>query len=241
MPAAPPKTRLNNVPNFVRSIMALQRLLLLSFAALCAAAIPTSSFAQCGGCGFQFAPGIAPQLVNAPPAPPPVYAPSGCGGCNVEFAPPAYPPAPGPLLAPVPIAPAPIAVSGCGAAFGLFGAIGGCGGCGVTPCGGFYAGYGGFGAFAGGCGGCGGPPAPIYVVPQGPEYSGPGIMIPEGVYSPQIGLANPAEYPYIGRRGPAFGHRFYGYAYGTAGGLRHRGFHDRRFHRAHLAREHHWR
>jgi hypothetical protein len=36
-------------------------------------------------------------------------------------------------------------------------------------------------------------------VNQGPQYSGPGIMIPSLSYSPGEGVAAPGAYPYIGR------------------------------------------
>lgn len=56
-----------------------------------------------------------------------------------------------------------------------------------------------------GVGCCGGVPIPppwgapssLYVVNQGPEYSGPGLMVPYGTYSPATGLAAPGQYPYI--------------------------------------------
>jgi hypothetical protein len=61
-------------------------------------------------------------------------------------------------------------------------------------------------------------PAPIYVVDQGPDYSGPGIMIPYRTWSPAVPAA--IDYPYFsggyGRpyyHGPryAYGARFYGH------------------------------
>jgi len=42
-----------------------------------------------------------------------------------------------------------------------------------------------------------GAPSSLYVVNQGPEYSGPGLMVPYGTYSPATGLAAPGQYPYI--------------------------------------------
>jgi hypothetical protein len=89
----------------------------------------------------------------------------------------------------VPVAVAPIAVDhwdangwGCGC----------CGGC--------------------GCGGCGAAfgyraavvPSPFYVVNQGPEYSGPGLTVPFGTYSPATNLAAPGQYPYVS--GPRYGY-----------------------------------
>src|SRR5208282_1197005 len=91
-----------------------------------------------------------------------VYAASGCGGCGPTFAPITYA---------VPVQPAPIIV-------------GGCGGCGA------YAPivYAAPVTWGNGCGGCGGAvvyaaPAPIYVVNQGPDFSGPGIMVPYKIYT----------------------------------------------------------
>jgi hypothetical protein len=114
---------------------------------------------------------------------PVVYAPSGCGGCGAAYA---------PIVYATPIAPAPITV-------------GGCGGCG-TPTAAFS-----FvqpvapmptivGTWGGGCGGCGAPvvytaPAPIYVVNQGPEYTGPGVMVPYRTYAPPAEYAPPPAYP----------------------------------------------
>jgi hypothetical protein len=93
--------------------------------------------------------------------------------------------------------------------------VAGCGGCGaplvtyaqpvvpplVTPA---AAGCG-----CSGCGGCGGvyatpaieptpiAPSPIYVVNQGPDYTGPGIMVPYRVYAPGAGFAPPPAYSYV--------------------------------------------
>jgi hypothetical protein len=128
---------------------------------------------------------------------------SGCGGCGVTYATPV-------VAAPVVVAPvvaAPVAYSsGCG-----------CGGSSVvyaspvvqpTPI----------------------APSPIYVTNQGPEFSGPGISVPYGTYSPAPAYAPPYPYmsgyrpyprmaymrpyrPYMGPRyyGPA---RWHGYPYG---------------------------
>jgi hypothetical protein len=83
-----------------------------------------------------------------------------------------------------------------------------------------------------GCGGCAGTyveptpiaPAPIYVVNQGPDFSGPGIMVPFHTYSPAAAFSPAVDYPYVPSRysyGPGyaafyFHHRVYGgarYAY----------------------------
>ena len=104
---------------------------------------------------------------------PAYYAPTACGGCAPP-APVVYVPAP-PPPPPPPVQVAPPAWSG------------GCG-CGrpvvyaappveVTPV----------------------APAPIYVVNQGPEYSGPGIMVPYHTYSPAAAWAPANGYPYVPR------------------------------------------
>ena len=115
---------------------------------------------------------------------------SGCGGC-------------GPAVAPVTYA-APVLA-------------GGCGGCGaplatyaqpfVPPLVAPAVGWGG-GCGCSGCGGCGGyatpaieptpiAPSPIYVVNQGPDYTGPGLMVPYRVYAPGAGYAPPPAYSYV--------------------------------------------
>jgi hypothetical protein len=40
-------------------------------------------------------------------------------------------------------------------------------------------------------------PSPIYVVNQGPQYSGPGIMVPYKTYSPAAYAAPASDYPYV--------------------------------------------
>jgi hypothetical protein len=50
-------------------------------------------------------------------------------------------------------------------------------------------------------------PAPIYVVNQGPDYTGPGIMVPYRTWNPAPLYAPPSTYPYV----PGYG---YGYGYG---------------------------
>ena len=115
---------------------------------------------------------------------------SGCGGC-------------GPAVAPITYA-APVLA-------------GGCGGCGaplatyaqpfVPPLVAPAVGWGG-GCGCSGCGGCGGyatpaieptpiAPSPIYVVNQGPDYTGPGLMVPYRVYAPGAGYAPPPAYSYV--------------------------------------------
>ena len=41
-------------------------------------------------------------------------------------------------------------------------------------------------------------PSPLYVVNQGPEYTGPGLMVPYQSYSPGAAFAPAINYPYIG-------------------------------------------
>ena len=127
----------------------------------------------CGGCGGGYAVTVEAPVAYAPPPPPVAYAPP-----PVAYAPPPVAYAPPPVV----LAPAPIAVDHWDT--GGWGWNGGCGcgcGCGRSV---VYAVA----------------VQPFYVVNQGPVYSGPGLMIPYGTYSPQVGLAVPGEYPYIGRR-----------------------------------------
>ena len=194
--------------------MSVYRTILVACAIACVTVFTSAAFAQCGGCGAVAVVPVQPVLVQ------PV----------VEVQPIVVEPAV------VPVAPAPIGVScwdtngfcgggcgggGCGGCGG-----GGCGGCGGGGCGGFggVGGFGGFGGFGGGgcggggCGGCGGcsstfgyhpvVPAPLYVVNQGPEYSGPGLMVPFGTYSPATNVAAPGAYPYVAGRGYGYGPRY---------------------------------
>jgi hypothetical protein len=125
---------------------------------------------------------------------PVAYASPGCGGCGA------------PVTYAEPIAPAPIAVSGCGScgmssAAVVFAQP-------VAPSPAPFA----AGSWGTGCG-CGRSvvyaapavaPAPLYVANQGPDYSGPGIMNPYRTYMPAAPATN---YPYI----PGYG---YGPRYG---------------------------
>ncbi|MGA9319944.1 MAG: hypothetical protein WBW06_02670 [Xanthobacteraceae bacterium] len=194
--------------------MSVYRTILVACAIACVTVFTSAAFAQCGGCGAVAVVPVQPVLVQ------PV----------VEVQPIVVEPAV------VPVAPAPIGVScwdtngfcggGCGGGCGCGGGGGGCGGCGGGGCGGFagVGGFGGFGGFGGGgcggggCGGCGGcsstfgyhpvAPAPLYVVNQGPEYSGPGLMVPFGTYSPATNVAAPGAYPYVAGRGYGYGPRY---------------------------------
>jgi hypothetical protein len=183
--------------------MSVYRTILVACAIASGTVFTSTAFAQCGGCG---AVAVAPVVPVQPVVVQPV----------VEVQPVVVEPAV------VPVAPAPIGVSCwdtngyCGGGCG-----GGCGGCG-GGCGGFGGFGGGFGGFGvgcgGGCGGCGGcsatfgyhpvAPSPLYVVNQGPEYSGPGLMVPFGTYSPATNRAAPGAYPYVAGRGYGYGPRY---------------------------------
>src|SRR5580692_13061741 len=137
--------------------MSFQRSILVAIATLITVGMTQVAFAQygCGGCGTAV---YAPVIYATPIAPQPIAV--GCGNCG----------APVTCCAPSVAAYAePVAQWG-----------GGCGGCGA-PVG--YGGYGGYGGGYSGCGNCGVPavyttPAPLYVVNQGPDYEGPGLMVP---------------------------------------------------------------
>jgi hypothetical protein len=59
-------------------------------------------------------------------------------------------------------------------------------------------------------------PAPIYVVNQGPDYTGPGIMVPYHTWTPAV-RAYPYRYGYgYGYHRPLYWHRYgYRYRYGV--------------------------
>ncbi len=180
--------------------MSVYRTILMACAIACVTVFTSAAFAQCGGCGAVAVVPVQPILVQ------PV----------VEVQPIVVEPAV------VPVAPAPIGVScwdtngfcggGCGGGCGCGGGGCGCGG------GGGFGGFGGGGCGGGGCGGCGGcsstfgyhpvAPAPLYVVNQGPEYSGPGLTVPFGTYSPATNVAAPGAYPYVAGRGYGYGPRY---------------------------------
>jgi hypothetical protein len=143
----------------------------------------------------------------------------GCGGCGTPTA---------AVVFAQPVAPAPIAISNPVTAFG--GPCCGWSGCG--DCGGYSAGCnncGGWGGWGGGCGGCGAAgwsgggcggcgrsivyaaPA-LYVVNQGPYYTGPGITVPYSTYSPGTAYAPAVNYPYV----PGYGAGYGGPGYGVA-------------------------
>lgn len=135
-----------------------------------------------------------------------VFPSAACGGlCGSP--PPVLYRAPLPVGA-IPVAPDPIAVDhwdtngfgDCRFPGDYFGACASFGRCG------WFSGPGACGGPAS-CGVCGRPavayrpaPSPIYIVNQGPEYSGPGFFIPFKTYSPTTGLAAPRQFPYISAR-----------------------------------------
>lgn len=167
---------------------------------LLVAVMSSAAFAGCGGCGGGY------TVIYAQPQ---AYAP-----LPIEYAQPA-PVAPL-AYAPPPqlIVPAPIAVDHWDTqGFDFFGGpgygygYGGCGcGCGRCAQRGFFA-NGGY-AF-------GGAPAPLYFVNQGPQYSGPAVMLPYPSYAPSAGIAAPWAYPYVGRYRygayPYYAHRVHHY------------------------------
>lgn len=193
--------------------MSIYRAGLAALAMLFGTLVASAAFAGCGGCcggcggyAVTYAPAAyaPPPMAYAPPSPPMAYLP---------------PPAPQPLVAPAPVAPVPLAPAPIAVDHWDTGGWG----CGAWTCSswGGWSGWGGWGGSSwgggwGGCGCCGGcrglftagfaaVPAPIYVVNQGPYYSGPGVMVPYGTYSPYNGVAGP--YPYVG----GYGYPHYAY------------------------------
>lgn len=156
--------------------MSFFRFNLAAIITLWVAVMSSAAFAGCGGCGGGYA------VVYAQP---PVYAPPIVYAQPVPVMPLAYAPPPQPIM------PAPIAVDHWDTqGFDFFGGYGGCGcGCGCGH----------RGLFTGGAYAFGGAPAPLYFVNQGPQYSGPGVMLPYPTYAPSAGIAAPWAYPYVGR------------------------------------------
>lgn len=109
-----------------------------------------------------------------------------------------------PAVSGTPVAPAPIAVSGVVAPFGgpCCGWYG-CGNCGWGP----GWGWSGWSSWSGAVAVPFGPPSALYVVNQGPTFSGPGIVVPYKTYSPDTAYAPAADYPYVpGYARPYYGH-----------------------------------
>ena len=180
--------------------MSIHRVVPVVLATLFTAGISSAASANCCGWGAAAAPGD-----YAPVA----YASAGCGGCGTPTAAVVYAQPVAPTLPPV-----------------AYGGWSGCGHCG----GGLFSyapvAYGGWS----GCGHCGGglysyapgveaiavAPAPIYVVNQGPDYTGPGIMTPFHTWTQPDSYVVPGSYPYFSGYG-AYGayHRYgYGHRYG---------------------------
>jgi hypothetical protein len=206
--------------------MSLYRGLLVAGIGLFAAVFSNAASAGCGGCGFGYAsPAYAPTPVYGAPA-----FGGGCGGCGGSFAvaqpvvvqQPVVVPQPILVEQPVVVQPAPVMVAAAPIAVDHWDTNGWGGGCDSWhPCGspvGYYTNP----SFT---------PAPAYVVNQGPVYSGPGVMLPNGAYSPLAGVADPAAYPYVGRPGYRAGP---GYAYGP----RYAAYHHRYWRHRHY---HYWR
>jgi hypothetical protein len=65
--------------------------------------------------------------------------------------------------------------------------------------------------------------APIYVVNQGPDYSGPGVMVPYRTYSPAAAWAPATGYPYVHAHGYAHHYFYHRHGYGPRYGYYPRG------------------
>jgi hypothetical protein len=173
--------------------MSLHRVLAVAFALFISPSLMGAALAGCNGCGPPPGPALA-----APPIPGPGFGPGPCGGpCAAPRALPALSP-----MEPVAIAAAPVAVdhwdtNGFGDCRGpgdYFGACGGFAGCGPGPCGAPPP-----------CVACRAPRAyrsgpGVYIVNQGPEYTGPNFMVTFKTYTPTTGLAAPSQFPYISAR-----------------------------------------
>jgi hypothetical protein len=141
---------------------------------------------------------VAPSLASAccdatAPIAYPAFAPLGYGvGCVGCVA---------PAVSGTPVAPAPIVVGTVVTPFG-----GPC--CNWYGCGNcvWGAGWTGWTSWSGGVGVPFGPPSSLYVVNQGPKYSGPGVMVPYRTYSPDTAYAPAADYPYV----PGYARPYYG-------------------------------
>jgi hypothetical protein len=160
--------------------------------------IGMTSLASAGCCGWGYSAPVAYGSYG------------GCGGCG------------GPTAAVVfaqPVEPAPLVISNPVTAFGGpccgYSGCGYCGGWGggwASGCGNCGGGWG--GGWGNGCGGCGGYAAPaLYVVNQGPYYTGPGLTVPYSTYSPDAAYEPATNYPYV----PGYGAAGYGAGYGAPG------------------------
>lgn len=163
--------------------MSFKRITLVALAALFSIVSPSLASACCEA----RAPLGYPAFVPVGPVGPVGFA--NCVGCVA------------PALNGTPVAPAPITVSGVVTPFG-----GPC--CGWYGCGNCFwgAGWNGWTAWNGGVAVPFGPPSALYVVDQGPTYSGPGIVVPYRTYSPNTAYAPAADYPYV----PGYARPYYG-------------------------------
>lgn len=161
--------------------MSLHRVVLVGLASLFTAGISTAALADC--CGW----GAAAPVSYAPVS----YASAGCGGCGTPTAAVVYaqPVAPAQVIYAQPVAPpGPV----------VYGGWNGCGHCG-----------GGLVSYAPAIEAIAVAPAPIYVVNQGPDYSGPGIMAPFHTWTPSASYVVPGAYPYVS----GYGYHRYGYVH----------------------------
>jgi hypothetical protein len=204
--------------------MSFHRVLVVAVATLLSIGMTSIASASC--CGWGYSAPVAYAAVT-----PAVY--GGCGNCGAPTAAAVY----AQPVAPAPIAVNPVVptsfggpccgYNGCGNC-GWSDWSGGCGGCGVSAWGGGYGG-GGYGGYSGcgncggggagwgsGCGNCGGcgscgvvayAPPSVYVVNQGPVYSGAAVMN-YSTYTPETAYVPATDYPYV----PGSG---YGYGYGV--------------------------
>jgi len=188
--------------------MSFHRVVLVALATLFS--IGMTSLASAGCCGWGYS---NPVAYAAPVG----Y--GGCGGCGMPTAAAVYA---------QPVAPAPVVVNavsvtpfggpccswnGCGNCGGWGSGCGGCGGWGGgafgVAGGGWSWGRCGVGCGGGWGGGCCASAAayaqPLYMVNQGPYYSGPGLMQPYATYSPDTAYAPAADYPYVPGNGNGYG------------------------------------
>jgi hypothetical protein len=184
--------------------MSLHRVVLVAVATLFS--IGMTSIASAGCCGWGYS---APVAYAAPVGYGGYGGYGGCGGCGAPTVAAVYA-APVAPAVPAPIAVAPVMPTAFG---GPCCGWNGCGNCGLTD----WSGGQGWGSGCGNCGGCGACgqaavyAAPsLYVVNQGPVYSGPGIMIPYQTYSPETAYVPATDYPYV----PGSG--YYGYGSGLS-------------------------
>lgn len=170
--------------------MSLHRCILVAVATLFSVSLAPAAFAGdwaaygCGSCGGAYVPAYAPTIYAMPIAPAPINV-GGCGVCGTPTA---------AVTFAAPVAPTPLYNNwGGGWSSGCCNSCNTCG----APAPVVYAAP----APTVGCNPCGTPasvypvPAPLYVVNQGPDFSGPGIMVPYRTYAPPLQYAPPPAYP----------------------------------------------